>query len=65
MSRLMILTLMLSVSACASTPASGPAICDATRGSRAGLADALLSDGGPESQRAGLLVLDQMAAGCG
>lgn len=54
---------MMWLAGCATTP-SAPAICDATRGSRADLADALLADGGPRSQRAGLLVLDQVAAGC-
>lgn len=60
---LMTLTMMLLLSACATTP-SAPAICDATRASRADLAGALVSDGGPQSRRAGLLVLDQVAAGC-
>lgn len=64
MPRLMICLMMLSVSACSGTPASGPAICDATKASRADLAGALLTDGGPQSRRAGLLVLDQMQAGC-
>lgn len=57
--------LMLFVSGCNSTPANGPAICDGTEKSRASLAAALVVDGGPVSQRAGLLVLDQMTAGCG
>lgn len=65
MYRLMILTTLLSLAACASTQVSQTAICDATGASRRALADALLSDGGPRSQRAGLLLLDQMAAGCG
>ena len=56
--------MMMSLTACATTP-SGPAICDATRASRADLAGALIEDGGPQSRRAGLLVLDQFKAGCG
>lgn len=57
------LTLML-LAGCASTQVSQTAICDATGTSRRSLADALIEDGGPRSQRAGLLLLDQMAAGC-
>lgn len=56
---------MLLLAGCASTQVSQTAICDATGASRRALADALLTDGGPRSQRAGLLLLDQMAAGCG
>lgn len=52
------------LSACATTP-SGDAVCAGTAQSRKALAAALLADAGPQSQRAGLLVLDQMAAGCG
>lgn len=62
--RLTIWTTLLLLTACAST-SSGPAVCDGTVQSRAALADALLTDGGPQSRRAGLLVLDQVAAGCG
>ena len=51
-------------SACASTPGSDSAVCDGTRASRQALAAALVEDGGAQSQRAGLRLLDQMAAGC-
>ena len=51
-------------SGCASTPGSDAAICDGTQASRQTLAAALVEDGGPQSQRAGLLVLDKMRAGC-
>ncbi len=50
---------------CASTPVSQTAICDGTEASRTALAAALIEDGGARSQRAGLRLLDQMAAGCG
>lgn len=52
-------------SACASTPGSDSAVCDGTRASRQALAAALVEDGGAQSQRAGLRLLDQMVAGCG
>lgn len=56
---------MLSLSACATTPVDQAAICDGTAASRKALAAVLLTDSGPRAQRAGLLVLDQMRAGCG
>lgn len=59
------LATMLSLSACATTPVDQAAICDGTAASRRALAAALLTDGGQQAQRAGLLVLDQMRAGCG
>lgn len=65
MYRLMILTTLLSLTACANTPASQTAICDGTAASRKALAAALIEDGGAQSQRAGLRLLDQMQAGCG
>lgn len=55
---------MLSLTACAGTP-NDSAICVGTEASRKALAGALLTDGGPQAQRAGLLVLDQLRAGCG
>lgn len=64
MYRLMIWTTLLSLTACANTPASGPAICDGTEASRKALAAALIEDGGARSQRAGLRLLDQLEAGC-
>lgn len=57
--------MLLSLSGCATTPVDQAAICDGTAASRKALAAALLTDGGPQAQRAGLLVLDQMRAGCG
>ena len=65
MYRLMILTTLLSLTACASTPVSQTAICDGTEASRKALAATLVKDGGARSQREGLVLLDQMAAGCG
>lgn len=64
MYRLMILTTLLLLTACASTPVSQTAICDGTSAARKALAAALIEDGGARSQRAGLRLLDQMAAGC-
>lgn len=58
------LTMMLSLAACATTPVDQAAICDGTAASRKALAGALQTDGGPQARRAGLLVLDQMRAGC-
>lgn len=55
---------ILSLTACAVTP-NDSAICVGTEASRKALAGALLTDGGPQAQRAGLLVLDQLRAACG
>lgn len=57
-------TLMLSMTACASTRPSPTAICSATGQARAELAEGLLADGGDHSKRAGLALLDKMEAGC-
>lgn len=57
-------TLMLSMTACASTRPSPTAICSGTGQARAALAEALLADGGDQSKRAGLALLDKMEAGC-
>ena len=57
-------TLMLSMAACASTRPSPTAICSGTGQARADLAEALLADGGDQSKRAGLALLDKMEAGC-
>ena len=56
--------MLMCVNACANTQASDAAICDGTQASRQTLAAALVEDGGPQSQRAGLQVLNQLAAGC-
>ena len=56
--------LMLSfASDCANTPGSESAVCDGTRARRQALAPALVENGGAQSQRAGLRLLDQMVAG--
>ncbi|MBT0780592.1 hypothetical protein [Paracoccus sp. pheM1] len=64
MYRLMIWTTLLWLTACAGTPVSQTAICDGTEASRTALAEALIEDGGANSQRAGLRLLDQLEAGC-
>lgn len=65
LSRILLTCLMMwSLAACAVTP-NDSALCVGTEASRRTLAGALLTDGGPQAQRAGLLVLDQMRAGCG
>ena len=66
MRRMMLASLatMMLLGGCATTPVDQAAICDGTAASRRALAGALLTDGGPQAQRAGLLVLDQMRAGC-
>ncbi|HMM08765.1 MAG TPA: hypothetical protein PKA35_06560 [Paracoccus solventivorans] len=56
--------MILSLTACTVTPNDG-AICVGTEASRKALAGALPTDGGPQARCAGLLVLDQMRAGCG
>lgn len=45
-------------------PGSDSAVCDGTRTSRQALAAALVEDGGAQSQRAGLRLLDQISAAC-
>lgn len=65
--RAMMLTALLTmmcVAGCAATP-SDSAICDGSAASRKALAAALVEDGGPLSQRAGLRLLDQISAACG
>ena len=62
--RLMGCLMMMSLSACVSAPGSRPGVCSGTEASRAALADALVRDGGPQSRRAGLLVIEQLDAGC-
>ena len=65
LARMLTACLMLTfANGCASTPGSDAAICDGTQASRQTLAAALVEDGGPQSQRAGLQVLNQLAAGC-
>ena len=59
------LATMMLLGGCATTPVDQAAICDGIDASRKALAAALLNDSGPQAQRAGLLVLDQMRAGCG
>lgn len=56
---------MLLFAGCATTPVSEAAICDGTAASQRALASALLIDGGDQSRRAGLRLLDELRAGCG
>jgi len=56
---------LMSSAGCATTPISEAAICDGTAASRQALAIALLIDGGDQSRRAGLRLLDEVTAGCG
>lgn len=58
------LALML-LTGCGSMPISEAALCDGTAASRRALAAALLDDGGDQSRRAGLRLLDELRAGCG
>ena len=50
------------LSACASVPASEPALCTVTATPRTALAGALVADGGPQSRRAGLVLIEQLDA---
>lgn len=54
----------LWLTGCATTPASTSAVCSGTDAAARDLAAALLADGGPESKRAGLALLDKREAGC-
>lgn len=58
------LLMMTLLAGCATTP-SDSAICAGSAEARRALAAALVNDGGPQSQRAGLALLDKVAAGCG
>ena len=53
----------LFVSACASVPTDN-AICSVTETPRTELAGALVDDGGPRSQRAGLVLIEIIDAAC-
>ena len=65
MTRLLTLfCLPIFVSGCAATLASGPAICAGTENARKAHAQALLVDGGPQSQETGVRLLDGLEAGC-
>ena len=55
---------MLSLTACATGPVTENALCPATDGARTALAGALVSDGGPQSRRAGLVLIETLDAGC-
>lgn len=66
--RAMTLTALLTLmwtAACTTTPASTSAVCSGTESAARDLASALLVDGGPQSKRAGLVLLDKREAGCG
>lgn len=56
--------MMLSLTGCATAPASDSALCAATDRARTELAGALIDDGGPESRRAGLVLIEAVDAGC-
>lgn len=65
--RAMTLTVLLTtmwLAGCATTP-SDSAICAGTADAARAHAAALLTDGGPLSQRTGLVLLDKREAGCG
>lgn len=65
--RAMTLTVLLTtmwLAGCATTP-SDSAICAGSADARRALAAALIQDGGAQSQRAGLSLLDKMREGCG
>lgn len=63
--RMLAICLLITLPAgCATTP-SDSAVCAGTAAAARALAAALLVDGGPESQRAGLALLDKRKAGCG
>lgn len=57
------LTLMF-LTACASVPADEAALCRATDQARTSLAGALVEDGGSQSRREGLALIDALDAGC-
>lgn len=64
--RAMMLTALLTtmcVAGCATTP-SDSAICAGSAEARRALAAALIQDGGAQSQRDGLALLDKLKAGC-
>ena len=54
----------LCVCACASVPTDN-AICSVTEAPRTELAGALVDDGGPRSQRTGLVLIETLDRGCG
>ena len=53
------------LTACATAPANDAGICSATAKARTELAGALVRDGGPESRRAGLAIIEGIDGGCG
>lgn len=59
------LVMLTFASACANTPVSDAAVCAGCADARRALAAALIEDGGAQSQRAGLVLLDKLKAGCG
>lgn len=62
--RLLACLMMLSLTACASVPAANP-VCTITEAPRTALAGALVDDGGPRSQRAGLVLVGVIDGECG
>lgn len=55
--------MILSVAGCASAPTDN-AICSVTETPRTDLAGALVDDGGPRSQRAGLVLIETLDLSC-
>ncbi|WP_158247948.1 hypothetical protein [Paracoccus sp. SY] len=51
------------LTACATAPTADP-ICPATDQARTALAGALVADGGPQSQRAGLVLIETLDGVC-
>lgn len=62
--RLLACLMMLLPLGCASVPAGNP-VCTVTEAPRTGLAGALVEDGGPRSQRAGLVLIETLDGVCG
>ena len=60
----LIFMMMLSTTGCAIAPANEAAICASTEVARGRLAEALLLDGGPQSRRAGAVLIAGIDAGC-
>lgn len=62
--RWMICLTVMFLTGCASGPADEAALCQATASARTSLAGALVSDGGAESRREGLALIEAMDSGC-
>lgn len=51
------------LTACTTVPTADP-VCPATGDARTALAGALVADGGPQSRRAGLVLIETLDRGC-